>query len=433
MGGDLTLNQIRTLSTTSQRSAVSIASAASLGSNGPAADDGEQAAGAFAAPVQSGEFEVSESRGQGAESVGRRKVPGIPSVSPRLRTTAARTPSGRVKDPSSPPKQKSSLPRVATLAQSTTPKRTQSKPESPPPFRAGGSAKSTAGRGAPGAARGARQTATSQTQAPSRSSSSVMAREMSSRSSMRTTAGTAGARASTPTSTQQRPQWGVNPAANSRRKVATPTTSSTSATGATPSRRAIVKPPENIKRAIKESQLLTDSLDSKEDSEMQNLKEILHDIKTIKTELGVESANGKTGEDIDGAVGGDAGTDGEVESAKTMPSPRGEATDVRKSVEKSPRKSPRSAGAISNSPIKVAEKEASMDDSDILGGLDGIQDEDATFLDPSNKLTDELDEVSGPSYAKVEKAVVKEEIEVCRAAKDRSAGSKTCVSCCSVM
>jgi hypothetical protein len=223
--------------------------------------------------------------------------------------------------------------------------------------------------------------------------------------------------------------------------VATPTTSSTSATGATPSRRAIVKPPENIKRAIKESQLLTDSLDSKEDSEMQNLKEILHDIKTIKTELGVESANGKTGEDIDGAVGGDAGTDGEVESAKTMPSPRGEATDVRKSVEKSPRKSveksprksPRSAGAISNSPIKVAEKEASMDDSDILGGLDGIQDEDATFLDPSNKLTDELDEVSGPSYAKVEKAVVKEEIEVCRAAKDRSAGSKTCVSCCSVM
>jgi hypothetical protein len=105
----------------------------------------------------------------------------------------------------------------------------------------------------------------------------------------------------------------------------------------------------------------------------------------------------------------------------------------RKSVEKSPRKSPRSAGAISNSPIKVAEKEASMDDSDILGGLDGIQDEDATFLDPSNKLTDELDEVSGPSYAKVEKAVVKEEIEVCRAAKDRSAGSKTCVSCCSVM
>ncbi len=441
MGGDLTLNQIRTLSTTSQRSAVSIASAASLGSNGPAADDGEQAAGAFAAPVQSGEFEVSESRGQGAESVGRRKVPGIPSVSPRLRTTAARTPSGRVKDPSSPPKQKSPLPRVATLAQSTTPKRTQSKPESPPPFRAGGSAKSTAGRGAPGAARGARQTATSQTQAPSRSSSSVMAREMSSRSSMRTTAGTAGARASTPTSTQQRPQWGVNPAANSRRKVATPTTSSTSATGATPSRRAIVKPPENIKRAIKESQLLTDSLDSKEDSEMQNLKEILHDIKTIKTELGVESANGKTGEDIDGAVGGDAGTDGEAESAKTMPSPRGEATDVRKSVEKSPRKSveksprksPRSAGAISNSPIKVAEKEASMDDSDILGGLDGIQDEDATFLDPSNELTDELDEVSGPSYAKVEKAVVKEEIEVCRAAKDRSAGSKTCVSCCSVM
>ncbi len=74
-----------------------------------------------------------------------------------------------------------------------------------------------------------------------------------------------------------------------------------------------------------------------------------------------------------------------------------------------------------------------MDDSDILGGLDGIQDEDATFLDPSNELTDELDEVSGPSYAKVEKAVVKEEIEVCRAAKDRSAGSKTCVSCCSVM
>ena len=74
-----------------------------------------------------------------------------------------------------------------------------------------------------------------------------------------------------------------------------------------------------------------------------------------------------------------------------------------------------------------------MDDSDILGGLDGIQDEDATFLDPSNELTDELDEVSGPSYAKVEKAVVKEEIEVCRAAKDHSAGSKTCVSCCSVM
>ena len=164
--------------------------------------------------------------------------------------------------------------------------------------------------------------------------------------------------------------------------------------------------------------MLTDSLDSKEDSEMQNLKEILNDIKTIKTELGVESANGKTEEGIEGAVDGDAVAGGEAESANTMPSPRDAASDAatrtsvdksprtsvdkspRTSVDKSPRKSPRDTNAVLNSPIKVPDKttqETSMDDSaDILGALDGIQDEDATFLDDSKKVTDELDEVSGP-------------------------------------
>jgi hypothetical protein len=442
MGGDLTLNQIRTLSTTSQRSAVSLASAASMGSNGPAADDREQAVGASSVAVQSIEVEEMNARGQGTESLGRRKVPGIPSVSPRPRTTMSRTPNGRAKDPSSPPKRK----------------RTQSKPESPPPFRAGGSAKSSAARRAPVAASGARRTPTAQT--PSRSASSVMAREMSTKSSMRTTAGTGGvaaAKASTPTSTQQRPQWGVNPASNNRRKAATPTTSTTSTTGTTSSRRTIAKPPENIKRAIKESQLLTDSLDSKEDSEMQNLKEILNDIKTIKTELGVESANGKTEEGIEGAVDGDAVAGGEAESANTMPSPRDTASDAatrksvdksprksvdksprksvdkspRKSVDKSPRKSPRDTNAVLNSPIKVPDKttqETSMDDSaDILGALDGIQDEDATFLDDSKKVTDELDEVSGPSYAKMEEAAEKVQ------KVQKGDQSKTCVPCCSVM
>lgn len=450
MGGDLTLNQIRTLSTTSQRSAVSLASAASMGSNGPAADDREQAVGASSVAVQSIEVEEMNARGQGTESLGRRKVPGIPSVSPRPRTTMSRTPNGRAKDPSSPPKRKSTLPRVATLAQSSTPKRTQSKPESPPPFRAGGSAKSSAARRAPVAASGARRTPTAQT--PSRSASSVMAREMSTKSSMRTTAGTGGvaaAKASTSTSTQQRPQWGVNPASNNRRKAATPTTSTTSTTGTTSSRRTIAKPPENIKRAIKESQLLTDSLDSKEDSEMQNLKEILNDIKTIKTELGVESANGKTEEGIEGAVDGDAVAGGEAESANTMPSPRDAASDAatrtsvdksprtsvdkspRTSVDNSPRKSPRDTNAVLNSPIKVPDKttqETSMDDSaDILGALDGIQDEDATFLDDSKKVTDELDEVSGPSYAKMEEAAEKVQ------KVQKGDQSKTCVPCCSVM
>ena len=436
MGGDLTLDQIRTLSTTSQRSAISVASVASFGSHGPAAHDREQTdgEGASSAAAHSSNLEATE-------SVGRRKVPGIPSVSPRPRTTAA-TPNGKAKEPSSPQKKKSSLPRVATLAQSSTPRRTQSKPESPPRNRAGGGATSTASRRVPGAASGARRASTTQSQTPNRGPSSVMARDMSTKSSTRTTAGTAGAaaaKASTPTSTQQRPQWGVNTATNNRRNVAT------SSAGTTNSRRAIAKPPENIKRAIKESQLLTDSLDSKEDSEMQNLKEILNDIKTIKTELGVESATGKTDESIEGAVCGDAGPDGEAESANTMPSPRGAAKDAtagtspekspRKSVEKSPRngveKSPRNGVAVAKSPTKETQETSMGDSADILGDLDRMQGEDTTFLVDSKKLTDELDEVSGPSYAEVEMAAVKEEIKAEKAEKGRGAGSKTL--CCSVM
>ena len=69
-----------------------------------------------------------------------------------------------------------------------------------------------------------------------------------------------------------------------------------------------------------------------------------------------------------------------------------------------------------------------MDDSvDILGALDGIQDEDATFLDDSKKVTDELDEVSGPSYAKMEEAAEKVQ------KVQKGDQSKTCVPCCSVM
>lgn len=101
---------------------------------------------------------------------------------------------------------------------------------------------------------------------------------------MRSTAGTKSAKFA------ERPQWGVS---QHQTSVTPPTrrTHSRTVTPSSGSRRAIAKPPENIKRALQESKALStmDSVESKDDSDMQNLKEILQDIKTIKSELGVES------------------------------------------------------------------------------------------------------------------------------------------------
>ena len=189
--------------------------------------------------------------------------------------------------------------------------------------------------------------------------------------------------------------------------------------------------------------MLSDSLDSKEDNDMQNLKEILNDIKTIKSELGVESATGKTEDGIDGANKDDG--DGEVQSANMEQPPNGDpaGSDVG-STKTSPRKSPKK-GSASSSPTKGpqnAMQETSMEDSiEILENLDEIQDKDAAFLNDGKKVTDELDEVSGPSFAEVEKATAREEIEAQKAEEGvkpprtdpEQRPKAACMPCCSVM
>jgi len=440
-GPDLTLAHIRTLSTTShhsQRSAVSVAS------SGPSGDTEREislsmpeSAGGGASPAALDVSRSSETLDGKVDSPTRRKVPGIPSVSPRPRGAVPRTPGGnKAGTPSSPlkEKKKSPLPRVAMLASqtATTPKRAQR--ESPPSFRTGGNAssrttptRSRAGAGAGAAGR-------------SPPSSSVMARDMSTKSSMRSTAGTTTmGRATTPgkatsSTSPQRPQWGVNPGARTRQTPSATKTGTTTRTArttkmtttTTPSGRSIVKPPENIKRALQESHALSkmDSLDSKEDSEMKNLKEILDDIKTIKSELGVEST----------MIQEDGGDDDEKQVED------GVEVESKQQVDGS------GEGVGAESPTKSPTK-SEEDSIEILGGLDSLQGEDAeaTFLNDSKKVTDELDEVSGPAFAEVEKEAAKEEIEA-HVAERKEAGAgagatasemdktkTTCMPCCSVM
>ncbi len=458
-GPDLTLAHIRTLSTTShhsQRSAVSVAS------SGPSGDTEREIslslpepAGVGASPAALDVSRSSETLDGKVDSPTRRKVPGLPSVSPRPRGAVPRTPGGnKAGTPSSPlkEKKKSPLPRVAMLASqtATTPKRAQR--ESPPSFRAGGNASSrtTPTRARAGAGAAGR----------SPPSSSVMARDMSTKSSMRSTAGTtttagttatagtvatettatttttaATGRATTPgkatsSTSSQRPQWGVNPGARTRQTPSATNTgaatrtarTTTTATATTPSGRSIVKPPENIKRALQESHALSkmDSLDSKEDSEMKNLKEILDDIKTIKSELGVEST----------VIQEDGGDDDEKQVED------GVEVESKQQVDGS------GEGVGAESPTKSPTK-SEEDSIEILGGLDSLQGEnaEATFLNDSKKVTDELDEVSGPAFAEVEKEAAKEEIEA-HVAERKEAGAtaskmdetKTaCMPCCSVM
>lgn len=159
-------------------------------------------------------------------------------------------------------KKKSSLPRVATLTQPSPKSKVESK-NSPPPFRAGGKVGTGWNRETSGIP-------TRRTTPTRGSSSASIAREASkvSSSSLATRSSTMEAM--------------ILPRRASPR---------------TGSRRAIVKPPESIKRAIKESQELSkrDSLDTTDDADMQNLREILNDIKTIKSELGVESSKAEEG------------------------------------------------------------------------------------------------------------------------------------------
>ena len=204
-----------------------------------------------------------------------------PSVSPLPRVKSPRkVPNDPPVTPGSRPKKKSPLPRVAMLAQNSAKKPVEPKQSSPPPFRAGGRA--TALQEPP---KRYMSTRTS-------SASSVLGTDQSRQSSMRSTAGTRSARLA------ERPQWGVSQPQTS----VTPPTRKTQSRTVTPSsgsRRAIAKPPENIKRALQESKALStmDSVESKDDSDMQNLKEILQDIKTIKSELGVESETVEKGDD----------------------------------------------------------------------------------------------------------------------------------------
>lgn len=168
------------------------------------------------------------------------------------------TPGTKSQALTSPSKKKSPLPRVAMLAQPSPKPKNESK-KSPPPFRAGGKVGS-----------GWNRDTVTRKPTPTRetSSSSVTRLETSRRVSSSSLA----SRSSTTDAM-------ILPRRTSSPHVA--------------SKRTIAKPPENIKRAIKESKELSkmDSLDPSEDADMQNLRSILKDIKTIKSELGVETGD----------------------------------------------------------------------------------------------------------------------------------------------
>lgn len=204
----------------------------------------------------------------------------VPRVAPLPKVRSpVRSPRKPASDPVSPgtnslatttSRKKSNLPRVATLAQSSPKSRVEPK-KSPPPFRAGG-------RVGPGWNRDGTGTASRKVTPTRRASSS----SMTTRETNKELNSSLGSRSST-TESITLPRRTSSPRAGSRR--------------------TIVKPPENIKRAIKESRELSkrDSLDS-DDSDMQNLQEILNDIKTIKSELGVESSKAEEEEVVESVL-----------------------------------------------------------------------------------------------------------------------------------
>jgi hypothetical protein len=183
-----------------------------------------------------------------------------PYVAPLPRVRSPVRSPRKTLDDSTPPgpksKKKGALPRVATLVQ-PSPKTKVEPKKSPPPFRAGGKVGTGWNREAPGQA-ARKSTPTRATSAGLRETSKVSGSSLVSRSS-------------------------------TTEAVILPRRTSSPRAG---SRRTIVKPPDSITRAIKESRELSkrDSLDSNDDADMQNLREILNDIKTIKSELGVESS-----------------------------------------------------------------------------------------------------------------------------------------------
>lgn len=198
-------------------------------------------------------------------------IPYVPPL-PKVRSPV-RSPRKTLND-STPPglksKKKGGLPRVATLAQPSPKSKLDSK-KSPPPFRTGGKVGTGWNREASGQA--------ARKPTPTRGSSAALREtsKISASSSLASRSSTADA--------MILPRRTSSPRAGSRR--------------------TIVKPPDSITRAIKESQELSkrDSLDSGEDTDMQHLREILNDIKTIKSELGVESSKAEQdGEDKDGEV-----------------------------------------------------------------------------------------------------------------------------------
>lgn len=204
----------------------------------------------------------------------------VPRVAPLPKVRSpVRSPRKPVSDPVSPgtnslaattSRKKSNLPRVATLAQPSPKSRVEPK-KSPPPFRTGGKV-------GPGWNRDGTGTA-SRKLTPTRGASSS---SMTTRETNKELNSSLGSRSST-TEGITLPRRTSSPRAGSRR--------------------TIIKPPENIKRAIKESQELSkrDSLDS-DDSDMQNLQEILNDIKTIKSELGVESSKAEEEEVVESVL-----------------------------------------------------------------------------------------------------------------------------------
>jgi hypothetical protein len=232
-------------------------------------------------------------------SPGRETTSAVPTVAPlpKIHSPGRRPRPLSAVDPASPSKstpgdaskRRSPLPRVAMLASQTPSSTRRQSKTSSPPFRAGGKA----------AIPSDVSPAVSRKQTPSRIPGSTPPTSTAS-AKLRTSSKTL----------SERPQWGANHPSDKtppRRTATTP-----SRTPPSGSRRAIAKPPENIKRAIKESQALSkmDSLDSKEDSDMKNLKAILQDIKTIKSELGVQS---------DTPVEQDTGLEADAESRPQEP------------------------------------------------------------------------------------------------------------------
>ena len=195
-------------------------------------------------------------------------------------------------------RKKSSLPRVAMLASTPPKKPVAEKKNTPPPFRAGGKVTS------------ATTTPTGKSPLSHRATPpQKRLTELSPRGNMRdsssNTSRSAGTKSTRPLSNSQ--DCSAQGASSIPRRHTTGSSHISPAregsmgrareSGSTRRIREIAKPPENITRAIKESQELSRmEQDGEQDLEIDHLKTLMDDIKELKSELGVSTAVGDSGE-----------------------------------------------------------------------------------------------------------------------------------------